>query len=77
MADQSNTQAIAFFDEDWDRARGPDCPSCGRETQRLADGVCPACQRRRDLESAKTVEYIAMALTYRVQPRRRSRPSSG
>lgn len=65
------------FDEDWEKAKGLDCPSCGRETQRLVNGVCPACQRRRGLEDAKTVEYIAMALTYRVSPRRKSKPASG
>jgi len=65
------------FDEDWERARGPDCPSCRRETQRLVNGVCPNCQRRRDLENAKTTEYVAMALTYRVLPRRKARAASG
>ena len=33
--------------EEWERARGPDCPSCGQETLRLLDGVCPGCSREK------------------------------
>lgn len=28
---------------EWEKARGPDCPSCGKETLRLLDGECPRC----------------------------------
>jgi rubredoxin len=61
---------------DWDTP-GPPCPRCGRETFRFLgdERVCPDCHRRKCQEEARAMEHIAMALTYRVLPRRGRRPS--
>ncbi len=61
----------------WDMSRGDPGPCCGQETLRLLDGVCPRCHRRKSQNEARAMEYIAMALTYRVLPRRGRKPSCG
>jgi uncharacterized Zn finger protein (UPF0148 family) len=50
---------------------GEICPRCGQEAFRFVDGVCPPCQRGQSLKDARAMEYISMALTYRVLPRKR------
>ncbi|MFH1484322.1 MAG: hypothetical protein ABIG98_08785 [Chloroflexota bacterium] len=66
-----------LFEENWEKCRGDPCPRCGRETFRFVDGVCPACHRGKSLNDARAMEYISMALTYRVLPIRGRRPTSG
>ncbi len=65
---------LALAKENWERARGDPCPRCGRETLRFLDGVCITCQRGQSLNDARAIEYISMALTYRVLPRKPGKP---
>ena len=77
MDDKGSPDLLALAKENWERARGDPCPRCGGETLRFLDGVCPACRRGKDLKDARAMEYITMALTYRVLPRGVRKPSCG
>lgn len=65
------TRKSSLTSNDWDRAGGLFCPGCGHETLRLIDNRCPTCYRKKSYEEVRAMEYIAMALTYRVLPKRR------
>lgn len=74
MDDKSSPEFLALARENWERARGDPCPSCGQETLRFLDGLCLSCRRGKDLKDVRAIEHISMALTYRVLPRKPRKP---
>lgn len=56
--------------DNWERARGIQCPSCHRETLQLIMGVCPTCARKDEMARDKQLEEKTMRRYYQRQLRK-------
>lgn len=56
--------------EDWERARGVNCPKCGAETLRLVSRVCQHCSGRMATVSVERLQDRAMRTYYRTELRK-------
>ncbi len=43
---------------EWDRAKGEECPRCGKDTLRLLHGICGACYKRAVAESERALDIL-------------------
>ena len=56
--------------EDWEKAKGIECPRCGNHSVRLIKGVCPECARDVARQTEEQIENKAMRNYYQDKLRR-------